>query len=617
MYLFFNDFKIIKLLICLLSMQLFLLPLKASEIVAQSVHPFGIPTIDDPNPSSRIDAVTATRPSNMWADQTRSEIVARYGVVSSSQALASTAGLEILQKGGNAIDAAIAAAAVLTITEPGSHSLGGDTWALVWSARDQKLYALNASGWSPEKWTLEYFQQKGYESMPDSGPDAITVPGAIAGWSSLLERFGTMTFQETFERAAIMAEEGFPVTERTARDIRGVASSLDSDLSESWLMNGHAPLQYSILKLPDHARAFRVLQERGKDAFYKGEIAEAIVDKIQSVGGVMTLEDLSSYTPEWTEPISTNYKGYDIYQLDANNQGFASLGMLNILEVCVPKFGLNLTELGLKNPLYWHLMVEAKKLAYTDLHRYNADPSFAEPPLERLLDKLYAETLCSEIDLENARPADPLFEEYEGTVYLAAADRWGNMISFVSSTFSAFGSKVGVPGYGFPLQNRGRGFVLQENHPNVVEPLKRPFHTIMAGFIMKNGDPLMAFGNMGGATQPQAHAQHIVNMIDHGLNVQATTDIARFDHAQHSDILTLDTKLYDLLVDDLEKLGHTLNRSRAVGGGFQGILFKRFPGLTIPNISGNGGSEENYQGPVNGVYRAGADHRKDGAAVGW
>ncbi len=589
----------------------------AQSADAQSPHPFGIPTAEMPTPGENIDAVPATRPSGMWAHQTRSEVLGRHGIVSTSQPLASFAGLEILQQGGNAIDAAIAAAAVLAITEPGSHSLGGDTWALVWSARDQQLYALNASGWAPEGWTPEYFAEKGLDDIPGSGVDAVTVPGAVAGWHALLERFGSMTFRETLERAAVMAEEGFPVSERTARDIAGPADSFDDDLAETWLVDGSAPLPYSILRVPDHARAFRVLQEQGPDAFYRGEIAEAIVEKIQSEGGVMTLDDLAEYEPEWSEPISTNYKGYDVYQLAPNNQGFAALGMLNILEVCVPALGFDLAELGQKDPTYWHLMVEAKKLAYTDLHEHNADPRFFEPDLERLLDKEHAAALCDRIDPTQARPAELRVQLDEGTVYFATADRWGNMVSFVSSTFSGFGARVGVPGYGFPLQNRGRGFVLEEGHPNVVEPRKRPFHTIMAGFIMQDGEPLMAFGNMGGATQPQAHAQHVVNMIDLGMNVQATTDVARFDHSQNSDVLRLDRDLFELVGADLAAMGHEVDSSLALGGGYQGILFERDPALSPPSLTGNGGLGEAFQGPVHGVYRAGADHRKDGMAVGW
>lgn len=593
--------------------------LSAVPAAGQSPHPFGKPTTENRNPSESITAVTGTRPSGTWADQTRSEAVGRHGIVATSQPLASEAGLEILKQGGNAVDAAVAAAAVLTITEPGSHSLGGDSWAILWSAKHERLFALNSSGWSPAAWTLDYFQGKGHDQVPGSGPDAITVPGAVSGWDALLKRFGTMTFKETLERAATLAEEGFPVTERTARDINGSADDFDEDLAEAWLVDGEAPLMYSILRVPDYAHAYRVLQTWGRDAFYEGEIAEAIVNKIQAVGGAMTMADLSAFESEWVDTVSTNYHGYDIHQLPPNNQGFAALEMLNILEVCVPQLGFDLAELGPRDPQYWHLMVEAKKLAYSDLHRYNADPRFAPPPLGTLLDKDYAASLCDKIDPNQARPADVEGGIEGGTVYFATADRWGNMVSFVSSTFSGFGAKVGVPGYGFPLQNRGRGFVLEEGHPNVVEPRKRPFHTIMTGFITQDGEPLMAFGNMGGGTQPQAHAQHIVNMIDLGMNVQATTDVARFDHAQSSDVLRLDEYLYDLVGAELESMGHVVDSSRALGGGYQGILFERDPDLPEPRLprrKGRGGLFHSDD-PVNGIYRAGSDHRKDGLAIGW
>jgi gamma-glutamyltranspeptidase / glutathione hydrolase len=585
--------------------------LSSMPAMGQSSHPFGKPTVDNRNPTESLAAVTATRPSGTWADQTRSEAVGRRGMVATSQPLASEAGLDILKQGGNAIDAAVAAAAVLTITEPGSHSLGGDTWAILWSAKHKKLFALNSSGWSPAAWTLDYFQGKGYDEVPGDGPDAITVPGAVSGWDALLKRFGTMTFEETFERAATLAEEGFPVTERTARDIDGSADDFDEDLAQTWLVDGEAPLMYSILRVPDYAHAYRVLQEQGRDAFYKGEIAEAIVTKIQSIGGVMTMQDLAAFESEWVEPLTTNYHGYDIHQLPPNNQGFAALEMLNILEVCIPQLGFDLAELGPRDPQYWHLLVEAKKLAYSDLHRYNADPRFEPPPLDTLLDKEYAASLCDKIDPDQARPADVLGNVEGDTVYFATADRWGNMVSFVSSIFSGFGAKVGVPGYGFPLQNRGSGFVLEEGHPNVVEPRKRPFHTIMTGFITKDGEPLMAFGNMGGGTQPQAHVQHIVNMIDLGINVQATTDVARFDHDQLDDELTLDRNLFDLVGPELEAMGHTVDRGQAVGGGYQGILFERDPSLPEPPVPP--GNDE----PINGIYRAGSDHRKDGLAIGW
>jgi gamma-glutamyltranspeptidase/glutathione hydrolase len=283
--------------------------------------------------------------------------------------------------------------------------------------------------------------------------------------------------------------------------------------------------------------------------------------------------------------------------------------MLNILEACVPHHGQNLAALGPRNPLYWHFLIEAKKLAYSDLHRYNADPKFATPPLGTLLSKEYAASLCSKINPNVARPADVLGNVEGGTVYFATADRWGNMVSFVNSLFSGFGSGVTIPPYGFVLANRGSGFTLEESHPNVVAPRKRPFITIIASFITKDGQPLMAFGNMGGGTQPQAHAQHVVNMVDLGMNVQATTDVARFDHSQSADSTALDTYLFDLVGPGLQGRGHAITRAFGHAGGYQGILFERDARLAEPPIG--------FPGPLNGVYRAGSDPRKDGHAAGW
>jgi gamma-glutamyltranspeptidase / glutathione hydrolase len=293
--------------------------------------------------------------------------------------------------------------------------------------------------------------------------------------------------------------------------------------------------------------------------------------------------------------------------------------MLNILEVCVPRLGFDLAELGPRDPRYWHLLIEAKKLAYSDLHRFNADPKFAPAPLDRLLSKDHAAQLCDRIDPDHATPVEVEGADAGSTVYFATADRWGNMVSLVNSNFDSFGSKVTIPGYGFVLANRGSGFTLEEDHPNVVEPRKRPFITIIASFITRNGQPLMAFGNMGGGTQPQAHAQHIVNMIDLGMNVQATTDVARFDHSQSNDVTSLDTYLYDLVGPRLEEMGHELDRAFGHAGGYQGILFERDPRLPAPVLPSGKGPRggEAFERPVNGVYRAGSDPRKDGHAGGW
>jgi len=330
---------------------------------------------------------------------------------------------------------------------------------------------------------------------------------------------------------------------------------------------------------------------------------------------VMTREDLAEFQPEWVEPITTNYHGYDIFQLPPPGQGMAALEMLNILEVCVPKLGFNLTTLGPADPMYWHLLVEAKKLAYADLLAKNADPKFAAVPVKELLSKPYAATLCDRIKPDRAsKPGVPGGTD-GGTIYLTAADRWGNMVSLIHSVFSVYGSRATVPPFGFVLHNRGGGFSLDPKSPNIVAPRKRPFHTIIAGFVTKDGQPVMSFGNMGGSVQPETHAQHMVNLIDHGMNVQMTTDAARFTHNQSSNVLSLETNLFNLVGAALKAKGHevrTVNGGSV--GGYQGILFTRDPNLTAPVIDQRSIDEDR---PVNGVYRAGSDHRKDGQAAGW
>ena len=575
---------------------------------AQSANPFGKPSADVPFPSENIDAIRATRTMG-WKDQTRSEVLARNGIVATSEPSATAAGLEILHNGGNAIDAAVAAAAALAVTEQNSSSLGSDLFAIVWSAKHQKLYGLMSSGWAPAGWSVDYFKSRGFDSVPNSGIHSAVVPGGVSGWFALLDRFGTKSAMDVFEPARRLADQGFPVHERMADSYPSTWE--DPDSAALYQPDGKNPALYSIFRNPGLAKAFRVLQTQGRDGFYKGPIAKAMVEKNQAVGGVMTLEDLADYQSEWVNPISTNYHGYDIYQLPPPTQGWAALEMLNILESCVPRLGMNLADLGWKNPMYWHLMIEAKKLAYSDLLAYNADPKFEKVPLNRLLSKRYAENkLCKLIDPNQARPAEITGNLGPGTIYLSTADRWGNMVSLVNSVFSGFGSKVTIPKYGFQFANRGAGFVLTPGHPNNPEGHKRPFITIIAAFIMKDGRPLMSFGNMGGGTQPQAHVQHVVNMVDFGMNVQATTDVARFDHDQGSDRTALDEYLYDAVAADLQAKGHVITSANGHAGGYQGIYFERDPMLKAPGIG-------NHTKPVNGVYRAGSDPRKDGHAGGW
>ena len=586
-------------------------------VAAQSANPFGIPTEESPTPAANVVAAAGSRAQG-WLGQGRSEVIARHGIVATSDTLAAQAGLEILQAGGNAVDAAVAAGAVLDVTSQNDTGIAGDLFALVYVAQENKLYALNSAGWAPAGWTPEFFKNDlGLDSVPGCGVNAATVPGAISGYDALLSRFGTLGFQETFERAARIAEEGWGQGERRHRDLVSSEQRLQNDdySSEVFLENGKAPALYKILRNPDLARALRLIQKDGRDAFYRGPIGDALIARVQKGGGVMTHADLAEFESEWVEPISTNYHGFDIFQLPPPGQGWAGLEMLNILEVCAPYHGLNLTTLGPSNPDYWHLMVEAKKLAYSDLQAYNGDPLFVDVPLEKLLDKSYAENLCSRIDMDRASEPSVKGGLDGGTIYLTTADRWGNMVSFIHSIFSVYGSGVTIPPYGMVLHNRGVAFSLDADSPNVVEPRKRPFHSIIAGFVMRNGEPLMTFGNMGGAVQPETHAQHMVNVIDHGMNLQMTTDAARFTHSQNSNRLSLEHNLYSLVGRSLEAKGHQVRSvNGGAVGGYQGILFTRDPNLPVPTYTPESIEEDL---PVNGIYRGGSDHRKDGGAVGW
>lgn len=599
-----------------------------------SPTPFGRPTDAIPDPGARITAVRGDRASN-WLEQTRSEVVARHGAVATSQPIAAQAGLRILQEGGNAVDAAVATAAVLGLIEPESAGLGGDMFAIYYSAKDRKLFGLNASGWSPQAWNLDYFHARGFDEktgMPERGVNSISVPGAVEGWHRLLERFGTRGFDVVLGPAVTLAEQGFGITEQVHSDWENAVEVLKTDVDSVrvFLRDGKAPPLYSIFRNPELAHALRVLQEKGRDAFYAGEIADAIVAKIKKLNGAMTSADLAEFRAEWVEAITVNYHGYDVYEVPPNAQGFGALEMLNILQQCGPVLGLDLAKLGPRSPEFWHLLVEAKKLAFDDLYTYNGDPRFTSVPLDRLLSKEYAIAQCKKINPHRATPPRVKGPNNSGTVYIAVADRWGNMVSFIYSLFELFGSGITVPGYGFPLQNRAALFSLAPSSPNVVAPRKRPFQTIIPAFIMQNGHPVMAFGNVGGSEQVQAQATEIINMVDLGMNPQAAADAARFNHDQNTDVLQLESELFHLVGKQLSAMGHHVAKSTGDPmGGYQAILFDR-------EIDGDWSEQAQRQGPppppppppsppspppfpppVNGVYRVASDLRKDGSAVGW
>jgi gamma-glutamyltranspeptidase / glutathione hydrolase len=570
--------------------------------------------------SAEFSATRGDRSSG-WLPQSRSEILARNGMVATSQPLAAQAGLQILKNGGNAIDAAVATAAVMNVVEPGSAGLGGDVFVIAWLAKERKLVALNGSGRAPTGATPQHLAVRGFtKQMPERGIDSATAPGAVDAWDALLKRAGTLTFKQLLQPAADLAEQGFAVTERIHNDwIYGAeVLSGDADSIKTYLVDGKPPPTYSVFRNPDLAHAFRVLQAQGRDAFYTGEIASAILAKSRALGGSFTAADLANTRANWVAPISTNYHGFDVFEFPPNTQGFAVLEMLNILEACAPKLGVDLAALGPKSALYWHVLIEAKKLAYADLYAYNADPQFAQIPVEKLISKSYAAEQCRHIDLHKASIPEAKGDPVGGTVYLVTADRWGNMVSFIYSIYDTFGSGVTVPGYGFVLNDRAALFSLDPHSPNLLAPGKRPFHTLLPGFVMKDGRPLTAFGLMGGAQQAQGHVQVLVNMIDLGANVQAASDAARFAHAQATNTLQLESNLYDLLGTQLKALGHNVVSANGEDmGGYQAISFAPFTASALPAAKGSAHDGGSADEPIEGVYRGASDHRKDGQAVGW
>lgn len=563
-----------------------------------------------------------------WRAQSRAEVMAPHAMVTTSQPLAAQAGLQIMRAGGNAIDAAVATAAVLNLVEPMNTGVGGDLFAIIYVAKEKKLYVLNASGNAPTGATLAHYNALGYRvdpenwgprsGMPARGILTVTVPGTVWGWDEVLKRFGKLTFKEVLAPAIDYADKGFPVSQRIAADwrlppalpLRNCCNALDPDSVAAWYIDGKPPVAGQIFRNPDLAKTLRLLQQQGRDGFYRGEVAQAIIAKSNALGGTMTLDDLANFKGEWVTAAESTYHGFTLAELPPPSQDWAANVMLNVLEACVPKWanGRTLADLGPRSPKYWHFLVEAKKLAYADLFRYNADPDFVKVPLDMLLSKAHAQVLCGSVDPDHAAPTGPTTAADVGgdTIVLSTADDEGNMVSWVNSNFAGFGSGITVPGYGFVLHNRGGLFSLDPKSPNVIEPHKRPFNTLSAGFVMRGDDPLMTLLLMGGDMQAQGHAQTLVNVVDLGANLQAATDMARFRHDQLSNTLQLESELYALVGRDLAAMGHhVVSVGGGAVGGFQSIL-------VAPATPGAGGVV-----PAHGTYRAGSDHRKDGEAVGW
>src|SRR5215472_12169965 len=550
--------------------------LLAAPAYAQPLPPLSVCNTEPKEPAC--NAVRGDRTEG-WKLQSRAEVMAQHGIITTSQPLAAQAGLRIIMQGGNAIDAAVAASAVLNVVEPMNVGIAGDLFAIIYVAKENKIYVLNASGMAPTGATVEHFNSLGYKwnpnnwgpgsGMPSYGILAVTVPGTVWGWNAVEKRFGKKTFKESLEPAIDYAENGFPISERIGNDwrlpnalpLRGCCTEQDPDSIKTWYIDGKRPAAGQIFRNRDLAKTFRILQKNGADGFYKGEVARALVAKSTALGGTMTLDDLANYKGEWVEPATSTYHGYTVLEVPPPSQDWAAEEILNILEACVGKWapGQTVASLGPTNPKYWHLMVEAKKLAYADLFAYNADPNFSKVPLDRLLSKSYAESLCAKVDPSRASPTGPVTVADNGlgdTIVLSAADAEGNMVSWVNSNYSGFGSGVTVPGYGFILHNRGALFTLNPKSPNAIMPHKRPFNTLSAGFVMRGNQPMMAFQLMGGDMQAQGHAQVLVNMLDLGSNLQAATDMARFHHSQVANELGMEQQLYDLVGKQLAGMGH-------------------------------------------------------------
>ncbi len=539
------------------------------------------------------------------AQQSRSVVLARRGMVATSHPMAAEVGLEVLRQGGTAADAAIAVNAMLGVVEPMSCGIGGDLFVLYWDAKTKTLHGLNGSGRAPGAITREVFAARQLERIPDDGPLTWTVPGCVDGWEELRSRFGRKPLSELLKPAIHAADEGFPVSELIAESWNLNAGGLGKwpDSAATWLPGGQAPKFGEVFRNPHLAESLRLIADGGRDAFYKGSIAERICAFSDANGGYLQKDDFEKHRSEWVEPISTDYRGYTVWELPPNGQGLAALEMLNILE------SYDLKTMGPNSPDYLHLLIESKKLAFADRAKYYADPKFGLVPVKNLLAKEYAARQRKRIDPNKAAtevPAGDLAITKGDTVYLCVVDAEGNCCSFIQSLFQGFGSKVTPGDVGFPLQNRGAQFSLQADHANRLEPGKRPFHTIIPAMVTKEGEPWLVFGVMGGDMQAQGQVQVLVNIIDFGMNVQQAGDAARIYHqgsahptgapaSPHGGEVALETGIPQATIKALTERGHVIVRSPGAFGGYQAILIDR----------------------ERGVLHGGTDPRKDGAAVGY
>jgi gamma-glutamyltranspeptidase/glutathione hydrolase len=541
---------------------------------------------------------------------TRSEVIAKNGIVATSQPLAAQVGLNILRNGGNAIDAAIATNAAMGLMEPTGNGIGGDLFAIIWHEESGQLYALNASGRSPQGLSydrlMEILDEKGEDDIPSYDLLSVSVPGAVDGWFTLHERFGSIPMSEILSDPIYYAEEGFPVSEAISSSWQRSANFLKSQpgaFEETFTIDGRGPEKGEVFKNPDLGNTFRLLAEQGRDAFYEGEIAEKVDAWMKENNGYLRYEDFANHTSQWVDPVSTNYRGYDVYQIGGNNQGTAVLQMLNILE------GFDLESKGFGTAETLHLLVEAKKLAFEDRAKQYADPDFHDVPYDILLSKEYAAERRELIGDRASRDLSSGVDVMEDgdTIFLTTADKHGNMVSLIQSNFRGMGTGFVVPGTGFSFQNRGELFSLDPNHPNVYEPGKRPFHTIIPGFVMKDGKPLFSFGNMGGAYQPIGHVTILTNIIDFGMNIQEAGDAPRWAHSGSSQPtdgadeklsgpgqLSLESALGFDVIRELRAKGHRVQMGNSFFGRYQGIMRDHEHGVWI------GASESRVDGQAVG-----------------
>ncbi len=542
--------------------------------------------------------ILAQRPLSLAG---RSVVYAPHGVVSTSQPLATSAGLAVLQHGGNAVDAAVTAAAVLSVTEPMMTGIGGDMFAMVWIGREHRLVGLNASGRAGALMTREELLKRGHARMPTRGIEAVTVPGALAGWAELLRKYGTISLAQAIEPAIEYAEEGYPVTPIIADDWNSQTSVLvrDPAAKGTFMPNGHAPAAGEWFRNPDYARTLRAIATGGPGVLYDGPLGARIVKHVQELGGFITQADLKANAPTWVTPISVTFKGYRVWELPPSNQGVAALEMLKILEP------YDLKSMGHNSATYLHHLIEAKKLAYADLARYVGDADHLTISAETMLSDTFIAERRSHLDSSRARAtvdAAPLPSGSE-TIYLTTADADGNMVSFINSQFDLFGSGIVVPGTGFTLHNRGSAFSLEPGLPNTIAPGKRPLHTLIPGFVSRPGAPsvadgstdmpFMSFGLMGGAMQAQGHAQLLLNLFVFDMDIQQAIDAARFRHFDGARV-ALEAPITDRVRDALSAMGHIVVEAPLTAfGGAQAIIKLR-------------------RG-----YAAGSDPRKDGYAGGW